>query len=171
MNSLRRPPRNVPRPLRCALLLVVILLLVVPFSGWSAPGAEEIDKAEVQGLLEEFLPKLGEAYAKADPSIIEPWAVPKEVARIEVRIGELEDQGQVYEPIFQSLEVVSISPWNYSNAFVTTIEIWDVSAYTVGSRRLVNQAIGQKSRVKYQLKRRDDSWVVLYRELAETIES
>ncbi|MDA8016846.1 MAG: ARC6/PARC6 family protein [Thermoanaerobaculia bacterium] len=170
MNHMPPSVRSHPGPLKLVLGLA-FWALAVGLAGCSPPGAEEIDKSEVRTLLEAYLPKLGEAYAQADPSVLEPWAVPKEVARIELRIGELEANGQVYEPVFQSLEVVSISPWNYSNAFVTTIEIWDVSAYTMGSRRLVNQALGQKSRVKYQLKRRDDSWVVLYRELEQTLES
>lgn len=154
-----------------AVLTALIGLVPILLAGCSPPGAEEIDRDEVQTLLESYLPKLGEAYAQADPAIIEPFAVPKEVARIQARIDELEAQGQVYEPVFKSLDVVSVSPWNYSNAFVTTLEVWDVSAYTVGSHRLVNQVLDQKSRVKYQLKRQDDGWVVLYRELEEAIES
>lgn len=153
------------------LSLVVVLTAGLLLSGCSAPGADEIDKAEVEALLLEYLPKLGEAYAQADASIIEPWAVPKEVARIELRIEELEARGQVYEPVFESLEVVSISPWNYSNAFVTTLEVWDVTAYTLVSRQVVNQVLDQKSRVKYQLKRQDDGWVVLYRELEKNLET
>lgn len=171
MNLYLRPAQPTPHLFRFALLPALFALLILSVS-CSPPGAEEIDKTEVQNLLTEYLPKLGEAYTQANARLIEPWAVPKEVARIDLRIEELEAMGQVYEPVFHELEVVSISPWNYSNAFVTTIEVWDVSSYTVGSHRLVSQAIGQKSRVKYQLKRQDDnSWVVLYRELETNLDS
>jgi hypothetical protein len=60
--------------------------------------------------------------------------------------------------------------WNYSNAFVTSLEVWDVRSFTVGAHVLVQESLGQRSRVKYQLKRKDGSWVILYRELAETLE-
>lgn len=172
-----RPPRNAVQTafsavssLSSPFSLALVALLVVLF-GCSAPGAVEIDESQVRSLLENYLPKVGEAYAKQDPKIIAPWAVPKEVARIGTRIEELEIKGQYYVPTLDSFEVVSISPWNYSNAFVTTLEVWDVSAYTVGSHRLVTQVLDQKSRVKYQLKRQDDGWVVLFRELEEAIES
>jgi hypothetical protein len=172
MNISRRPPAApfLLRSSACLLILAAVLLAVS--TACSAPGAQEIEKGDVQALLEEYLPKLGDAYTQANARLIEPWAVPKEVARISQRIEELEDQGQVYEPVFKSVEVVSVSPWNYSNAFVTTIEIWDVSSYTIGgSHQLVNQALGQKSRVKYQLKRQDDGWVVLYRELDQNLDT
>lgn len=171
-----RPPRNAVQtalsvaPFLSSLVFVVLLLAL---SGCSAPGAVEIDESQVRSLLENYLPKVGEAYAEQDPKIIAPWAVPKEVARIGTRIEELEIKGQYYVPTLDSFEVVSISPWNYSNAFVTTLEIWDVTAYTMGTDREISQVMGQKSRVKYQLKRKDagDGWVVLYRELDENLES
>jgi hypothetical protein len=172
MNTTRCSPAS-PRRLRSsAWFLLLTAILPTLWTACSPPGAQEIDKGEVQTLLEEYLPKLGDAYAEANARLIEPWAVPKEVARIKQRIQDLEDLGQVYEPVFKSVEVVSVSPWNYSNAFVTTIEIWDVSSYTIGdSHQLVNQALGQKSRVKYQLKRQDDGWAVLYRELDQNLDT
>lgn len=168
-----KPHTRPPRIAFPVALGAVLGLLLVVLSACSAPGAVEIDDAQVRSLLEEYLPKVGEAYAHQDPKRIAPWAVPKEVARIAARIEELELQGQYYVPTLQSLEVVSISPWNYSNAFVTTLEVWDVTAYTMGTDRQISQVVGQKSRVKYQLKRRDEGegWVVLYRELDENLES
>lgn len=130
----------------------------------------EVDHSEIEALLRTYLPKLGEAYATQDTSVLEGLAVAKEMSRIELRTRELDANGQVYEPIFREITVEDVSVWNYSNAFVTTLEVWDVSSYTVGSHILVNQSLGQRNRVKYQLKRRDDSWVILYRELDQTFE-
>ncbi|MCG8460955.1 MAG: ARC6/PARC6 family protein, partial [Holophagales bacterium] len=156
-----------------------VFLSVVLFLGLSAgltacsPGTppEEVDRSEIETFLEGYLPTLGRAYSEGDPSLLEGLAVPKEQARIELRIEELAVQGQVYEPTFLEVTVEDVSVWNYSNAFASTLEVWDVRAYTTGSRMLVNESVGQRSRVKYQLKRKDDSWVVLFRELEQTFDS
>ncbi len=137
-----------------------------------APPGEnpEVDHGEIEQMLRDYLPKLGAAYAGQDPSVLEELAVPKEIARIRLRIDELADQGRIYEPEFQEVTVEDVSVWNYSNAFVSTLEVWDVRSFTVGSHVLVQESLSQKSRVKYQLKRKDGSWVILYRELAQTLE-
>ena len=90
---------------------------------------------------------------------------------LEERTKELADRGQVYEPTFLEVTVESVSVWNYSNALITTFEVWDVRSFTLGTHLPVTESLGQKNRVKYQLKREGDSWLVLYRELAETIDS
>jgi len=66
--------------------------------------------------------------------------------------------------------VESVSTWKHSNAFVTTVETWDVRSYTLGDHILLSEVTDQRNRVKYQLKRKDRGWVVLYRELAEALE-
>jgi len=174
---LRRSPVS-PVPVAASLrFLLPLLALCLALSlsacseGFGSPSEEEV-KVEVQALLEKsYCPKLGEAYAAGDASLISAFTVPKEVLRITRRIEELAGEGKTYEPIFRQVTVESVSTWNYSNAFATTVEVWDVSSYTTGSRQLLNQQLGQRSRVKYQLKRQDSdrTWVVLYRELAETL--
>lgn len=162
-----RFPRAPQGRLRSALGLVLILLA----GGCAPPGDNpEVDRGEIELMLRDYLPKLGSAYADRDPAILEDQAVPKEIARIRLRIEELSEQGRVYEPEFKEVTVEDISVWNYSNAFVTSLEVWDVRSFTVGAHVLVQESLGQRSRVKYQLKRKDGSWVILYRELAETLE-
>ncbi len=147
---------------------LLCLLLVTASCGPAGTPSEEVDKAEIQEVLEAYLPVLGQAYANGSTSSLEPWAVPKEQARIQLRIEELEARGQVYEPEFKSVTVENISVWNYSNAFVTTVEVWDVRAYTLGTRMVINESLDQRSRVKYQMKRKGEGWSILYRELEKT---
>jgi len=130
----------------------------------------EVDRQEIEEFLRVYLPKLGDAYGQRDPQLLDGMAVPKELSRIERRTDELAELGQVYEPTFREVTVESASVWNYSNALVSTFELWDVRSFTVGSHLLVNESLGQKNRVKYQLKREGDSWLVLFRELAESID-
>ena len=164
-------PSSFPLPLTLSLTLL-LLLLTACSQGPGEPNQEEL-RAEVQQLLEKnYCPKLGEAYANRDATRLESFTVPKEISRIARRIEELEAEGKVYEPIFRQVTVESVSTWNYSNAFATTVEVWDVRSFTSGSsHQLVNEQVGQRSRVKYQLKRQDSdgSWVVLYRELGENL--
>ncbi len=63
-----------------------------------------------------------------------------------------------------------ISVGNYANAFVTTFEVWDVRSVALGSHAALNESLGQRNRVKYQMKRKDDGWVILYRELDQSFD-
>ena len=157
---------------RCSKLLASIFLSAALLLSGCGRSAEdlEVDRQEIEDFLRQYLPKLGEAYGTQNSQILAEMAVPKEVSRIELRTRELEERGQVYEPSFKEVTVESVSVWNYSNALVSTFEVWDVRSYTVGSHLLVNESLDQKNRVKYQLKREGDTWLVLYRELAETID-
>ena len=140
-------------------------------AGCAPPGENpEVDRGEIEQMLRGYLPLLGQAYATRDPSLLEAGAVPKEVARIRLRIDELTENSRVYEPEFREVTVEDVSVWNYSNAFVTTLEVWDVRSFTLGSHVLVQESLGQRSRVKYQMKRKDGTWVILFRELAQTLE-
>lgn len=170
-----RSKLRIDGPGRVALRAAVVVagcVLAFALSGCAAaPPSEEVNQAEIQTMLEAYLPMLGQAYAEQNPSLLEGFAVPKEQARIQLRVEELAAQGQVYKPIFKTVTVESVSVWNYSNAYASTVEVWDVSAYTLSGEQLVNQSLDQRSRVKYQLKRKDDGWVVLYRELEQTSDS
>ena len=131
---------------------------------------EEVDRQEIEEVLRDYLPRLGQAYATRDTSVIEGIAVPKELARIKLRTDELSASGRVYEPEFKEVTVEDVSVWNYSNAFVTTFEVWDVRSFTLGTHLPINESLGQRNRVKYQMKRKGDGWVILYRELDQTFD-
>jgi len=152
----------------------VLAVLLIPglTAGCSdtSSGASEVDQAEIEATVREYLPRLAAAYARGEFAPLEEVAVPKEVARVKFRRGELADQGKVYEPDFKELVVESVSTWKHSNAFVTTVETWDVRSYTLGDHILLSEVTDQRNRVKYQLKRKDRGWVVLYRELDEALE-
>ncbi len=166
---MRNRPHPHPRTLSGLFAAAVLLLAAGCGQG---PGEDPVaDRGDIEQMLREYLPKLGQAYATRNPSLLADGAVPKEMARIELRIDELTAQGRVYEPEFRQVTVEDVSVWNYANAFVTTLEVWDVRSYTLGNHVLLQESLGQRSRVKYQLKRKEGSWVILYRELAQTLDS
>lgn len=164
----RSPTPSIAFTVQRLVMTCLLGLSVVLIGCGDTQQAEEVNKQEVETLLLEYLPKLGRAYSERDSGILEGMAVPKEMSKIEVRIRELKAQGRVFEPTFKTLVVEDISVWNYSNAFVTTFEVWDLKSFSLGDRVLMSESLDQGNRVKYQLKRRDDSWVVLYRELDQT---
>jgi len=161
----RRLPTRPSAVLLCALSAAAFLAAC-----GEVGSEEEVDRQEIENVLRQYLPKLGQAYATRDTSIIEGFAVPKELARITLRTDELSAAGRVYEPEFKEVTVEDISVWNYANAFVTTFEVWDVRSYALGSHAPLNESLGQRNRVKYQMKRKDDGWVILYRELDQSFD-
>ncbi len=164
-----RPMSDRPRP--HPRLLIALLLASALVAGCGETGSDpQVDRTEIESVLRDYLPKLGQAYAARDTSILEGLAVPKEIARISLRTDELADTGRVYEPEFKEVTVEDISVWNYSNAFVTTLEVWDVRSFALGTHLPVNESLGQRNRVKYQMKRKEGSWVILYRELDQTFD-
>ena len=154
---------------RLIAVLLVMLVLVVGCDSSKGPSPE--DSAAIEKMLLEYLPLLGQAYATGDLGILRPYAVEKEVARLYKAIGDLMSQeNRVVEPTLQSLTVEQITVWNYANAFVTTIEVWDLKVLASGTDRITSEVAGQRNRVRYQLKRRDDGWKVLYREIETTFD-
>ena len=169
-NPARRRP---PTVREVALLTVTLVPLLLAACGGIGEPPPEVVREELEVFLADYLPRLSEAYASQDASLLEGYAVPKELSKIEARTTELAAAGRYFAPELVELTVEDFSTWNYSNAFVSTFEVWDIRAYTLGTDILLQESLGQRNRVKYQLKRKDDGggWQVLYRELGETIES
>jgi len=151
-----------------ALAFTTATLLVVALAGCGgAEKREAADTSSIEAALREYLPKLAEAYAGADASVLEGLAAPKEMARIGKRIDELQAQGRTLEPEFLELEVEKVDVWGYANAFVNTVEIWDIRSYATGTHQEVGKDLGKSNRVKYQFKREGDRWLVLYRTISD----
>ena len=143
------------------------LLLVLGCSDAAQQVDEEETKKEIETTLQAYLPLLAEAYATGDLEPLRPWAAEKEMARIYKRVEELAAQGRILVPTFRQVTVEELNVWNYSNAYATTIEIWDLEVHASGSDQILSQEYEQSNRVKYQLKRDDDRWRVLFRTIQE----
>ena len=154
-----------------SIFLLTALLLFLPLAGCEdMTFDEEAAKAEVEAAIRAYLPKLAEAYATSNTQPLEGLAVDKEIARVSLRISELYDEGKIYRPVFKEMTIEGLSVWRYSNAFATTVEVWDVSSFALGSDVKLGDVADQRNRVKYQLKRKDTGWVILYRDLDQSLE-
>lgn len=136
-----------------------------------SPERLERDRRDIEAMLEEYLPALGEGYVSGNLEPLREWAAEKEIATIFKRVQDLRDQGRRLEPAFRDVEVEDLNIPSYSNAYVTTVETWDLTMYAAGTETVLSESRGQRSRVQYQLLRRDDgSWQVLSRQVAEVLD-
>jgi len=126
-----------------------------------------LDSASIAASLEEYLPVLGRVYADGNVEALRPYAAEKELARIQALVQNLVDQGRYLAPEFKSLTVEGTHTWNHSNAFVTTLEVWDVRMHALGSGELLAEDVDKTYRVKYQLKRDGEGWRVLFRAIQQ----
>lgn len=176
------PMTDPPRPIRCRrssrrarplVLLLLALPLVTVALGSCQPTPEEraADREEIATFLREYLPKMAQAYRTGDTEALAPYAAQKEREMIKKRVLDLAKQGQVLAPHLDSLEVEDVRTWSKVNAYVTTVEVWDIKVLAAGSDTVVRQELGQSNRVKYQLQRDGDRWRVFWRQLEKTYDN
>ena len=65
------------------------------------------------------------------------------------------------------MTVEDVKVWGNANAFVTTVEVWDLKSVAAGTGIVVQEIDGQSNRVRYQLKKNQGRWRVLFRTIAE----
>lgn len=160
------------RQLSRTALTILLVFLGVGLDACGEPSAEEVaaDKEEIEAFLREYLPKLAEAYESGDASALEPYAAAKEQASVERRARELAKSGEVLAPVLDSVEVEDVRTWQAVNAYVTTVEQWDIRTYATGTDNVVREQLDQVNRVQYQLKREGGRWRVFWREIQTTFE-
>lgn len=168
----RRFPGASARWAALAIPLVLGAAVILLAGACGPPSAEEVaaDEEEVRAFLLEYLPKMSEAYRTGDTAPLEPYTTLKERETIKKRVRDLAKQGSVLSPELESLEVEDVVTWSAVNAFVTTVEVWDLRVLAAGSDSVVRETEDQANRVKYQLKREDGRWRVFGRQLQETFE-
>ncbi|MEM1248162.1 MAG: hypothetical protein AAGK22_17440 [Acidobacteriota bacterium] len=150
-------------------LLACLLLLLGGCAGDVAEISPE-DRQAIRTLLESYLPLMAESYGSGRFEKLEGFAVEKEIASVRKRVNDLALGGRDLRPELVSVEVEDITVWNHSNAFVTTLEIWNLHIYATGTETVLSEELGQRNRVKYQIKRREEGWQVLYRTLDTTFD-
>ena len=160
---MRPDPSAVRRP-----LLAVLAALALALAAGCAPSAEEVaaDRDQIEGFLEEYLPQMAEAYRTGDTEALAPYAAQKEQESIERRVRDLAKQGRILAPELESVEVEDVRPWQAVNAYVTTLETWNIRVLASGSEEVLSQEV-QENRVKYQMKREEGRWRVFWRELEQ----
>jgi len=163
------PSRAPGRALRLAAGAATLFVLAL---GACAPTPEEqaVERDEIAAFLQDYLPRMAEAYRTGDVEPLAPYAAQKEGESIVRRVRELGKGGQVLDAELVSLEVEDVRTWSAVNAYVTTIEVWTLRVRAAGSGTVLREEIDQTNRVKYQLKRDGERWRVFWRQLEQTFE-
>ena len=86
-----------------AILLVIPLLLALA----CGEQAADVEKArpEIEAMLLQYLPRLGEVYAENDASRVEGLAADREIAAIEKRLRDIRLEGRTLAPTFRSMTI------------------------------------------------------------------
>ncbi len=154
-----------------ALLAIVSAAGLTGCAETGPDGTKEEDRLAIEAVLTDYLPKLGAAYATGDFEPLASGAVPKEVETVKRRVYELEaGESRTLQPTLKSFEIEQIDVWRYSNAVVTTLEVWDIQSLASGTERVIASA-NDRYRVRYQFKRRDEGWMVIDRRIEYQFES
>lgn len=160
--------RRQPRVADCLLLLLLVPLVVLSTAcDGSGEEVNEADVAEIESSLARYLPLMAEAYSTGNIEVLRDVAAEKEIATIHKLVSEKMEEGLFLDPTLIDFSIEEVSQWNNSNAFVTTIENWDLKVVAAGSDTVLSER-SQRNRVKYQLKKKDDGWRVLYRSIETT---
>ncbi len=153
---------------------VASILFAGGLSGCTGTGPDGVrpeDRTAIETVLADYLPKLGNAYATGDFEALASGAVPKEIETVRMRVNELEmEESRTLRPTLRSFEIEQIDIWRYSNAMVTTIEVWDIDSLASGTDRLLS-SVTDRYRVRYQFKRRDEGWMVIDRRIEHQFEA
>lgn len=144
--------------------IVALIAALAAFACGPSPQELEADREAIRDTLEAYLPKLAEAYATGNIEVLRGLTVEKELAKLSKMIGDLAGQGRVFRPELRELTVESVTVFQHDNAYVTTLEVWDVHLYAAGSDRLLGESLSEATRVKYQMKRRREGWQILFRQ-------
>jgi hypothetical protein len=147
--------------------VAAILLLLSSVACTSEESREIQAREEITRMLEEYLPVLAESYRSRDPLLLRDWVADKEIARIHKRIEEFAAQGRALEPHFRNVTVEDVRVWGHANAYVTTVELWDIRSVALGSGVVFQEVENQPNRVRYQMKKDEGRWRVLFRTIAE----
>ncbi len=158
---------------------LVRLFVVFPAAGFVILGlgacesdrtADPEDAAQVLEMFEEYLPRLALAYSTGETSVLEGFAAEKEIAGMDGRIRDLRNESREIHPTFRSVQLEDVKVWRHVNAYATTLEVWDLQVVAEGTDIVLSEVYNQSNRVKYQLKRRDGSWIVLFRQIEDTFQ-
>ncbi len=159
-------------------IVLGLLLLSVGACGPQEPiqevgePATASEEAALEARLVAYAPKLAEAYATGNIEVLRDFAVERVLAQVEKRVSDLAVAGMLVEPEQQNLVIEEIQTFGNNFALVTTLETWDLRYYSTGtSHSLIEERLGTRNRVEYQMKERDGVWMIFFRELKQEFDA
>ena len=153
------------RRTRAAAVAVAALALLASLAA-CRPDEQEVavEEEAIRAVIDRYADLLSQAYAFTDSSLLEPVASQRERAAVETNIRQLADRGTRIATDLKELEIEDIGMSDLDNAYVQTFELWEIRVMDLGSERVISVDPNQRNRVRYQLKRQDGVWKVLWRQ-------
>ena len=154
------------RGLPAAAVAAVAALALLAALAACRPAEEEVavEEEAIRAVIARYADLLSQAYAFTDSSLLEPVASQRERAAVEANIRQLADRGQRIATDLKEMQIEEIGMSDLDNAYVQTFELWEIRVMDLGSERVVSVDPDQRNRVRYQLKRQDGVWRVLWRQ-------
>jgi len=150
---------------------ITVVLLAAALLGGAACETDVPTPAErdaVEAVLRPFLTQLAAAYTERDPSKLEGLAAPRLIAEVERGFEALAAGGRRLEPVLVGYEITSLKVLRHANAIVALTETWDTRSFDAYSGELIGRDEKSVLHSHLQLKRVEDRWLVLFREVDET---
>lgn len=150
---------------------LLALLLLIPLAA-CVPSAERrrVEDEAIERAVRAYLVRMTEAYLAEDAGRLEGVATRREVSGLERRLDELGAEGRRLEPTLDEAVVEEINRYDATNATVRTLERWDLRVVDRGSGITLAESLDQSQRVAYHLVRERGEWLVLFRQLKQTVE-
>jgi len=149
----------------------LLLLLLVPLAA-CAPSAEQrrAEDEAIERAVRAYLVKMTEAYLAEDARTLEGVATLREIGGLERRLDALGAEGRRLEPTLEEAVVEEINRYDATNATVRMLERWDLRVVDRGSGTVLSESLDQSNRVVYHLVRERGEWLVLFRQLLQSVE-
>lgn len=142
---------------------MAVAMLVLTACGGVAELDEEQARTEITAVLETYLPRLAEAHAAGDSSLLADVAVEKERAALDMQLQQNTERGERLRPLLRQLTVDGVTI-SRTTAYVNTSEVWDIERLALGSDTVLRSYPRSRFKVRYQLKKNDGKWQVFFRQ-------
>jgi len=153
--------RSVSRIVPLALALVVTV-------GCETDVPTAAEREAIELVMRPFLTQLAAAYTERDPAKLEGLAAPRLIAEVERGFEALAAGGRRLEPVLKSYEITDLKVLRHANAIVALTEVWDTRSFDASTGDLIGRDENSVLHSHVQLKRVEDRWLVLFREVEET---
>jgi hypothetical protein len=144
---------------------VVVSLLPLCACEKSTPTPEE--REAVMAVIRGYLDALSDAYSELDPTHLEGWASPNEIAAVRKLIMGLARTGDRVDSTMRVFEVEHLEIFRQINATARLVEVWDVVRYNATSGVEKGKTPDSIQYTLLQLRKVDGTWLVIGRSVLQ----
>ena len=150
---------------------VALLLASLPLAGCSRSEKRQAEaRAAIETTVRAYAEQMAAAYESQDATRLEGVATGREITGLTRRLNDLAGEGRRLSTTLEEIVFEEIDPYDATNATARTLERWDLRVVHADSGTVLSESLDQKNRVAYQLVRDRGRWLVMFRQLQQTVE-